>query len=691
MVAVRYRFASRWRDEPGFTLVEAVVALFVLAIIFTALAYAATGALRASLNSRAEQQAIDFATEAMETARQQDYYSLANQSTVSGGAVVSCGSDKCIDPGTGSLEKLITSSTGTAQTEVPVDSALGNRVNFQVSTYVTDPDDARGDYKRITAVTTWTIGGKARSRSMTSLVTATNRGLPIPVFKLTPIGGTAQAVNPGSVAEFHLEISNQGAPDHWNLQTSPADTWLFYADNGDGVLCLNPADPALTGLVIRECDGLAGTDFQYDIAMADSTADGMVDTGRIDPTATKDFWALRPISADTAVGDYWTTLTASSVAVSGGESGTSALDLLVQVVTGTVTNSPEPPPAVTEAPGPPQNLTVTPGVGSLALSWSAPISPGSSAITDYVVRYKVTGTATWSVWNDGMSTATTATITGLADETDYDVQVNAENAVGEGDVGVVGTGRPQYLLAYSPPARCAATSPPVATAASGYTLRAYTLHNRSANNPAWPGTDWPVTGPPSSSTVLQGIPLVMAVDSPQFPQATNLPIYSSNIVDDRRGRVVMSGGTFTTTDTTKVVDWRATTTGKQYSGNAVLRIWMKAVDSSDTILKGYNLQVQLYKQTTAQTSPQDDKLAGVQKSAPVTITAPLFTCSGWQELVVSLPVLTTKALAANESLGVRLWNLGGANMVNRVRIAYDVAGDTAEYPNFPAALTLPEK
>ena len=65
--------ASRW-SRPS-------CALFVLGIIFTALAAASMGSLRASMNSRAEQQAIDFATEALEQARQADYYSLGHDAT----------------------------------------------------------------------------------------------------------------------------------------------------------------------------------------------------------------------------------------------------------------------------------------------------------------------------------------------------------------------------------------------------------------------------------------------------------------------------------------------------------------------------------------------------------------------------------------------------------------------------------
>ena len=59
------RASTRGRGDEGFTLVEAIVSLMVLGIIFSALATAAIGELRASWTSRTEQQGIDFATQAL--------------------------------------------------------------------------------------------------------------------------------------------------------------------------------------------------------------------------------------------------------------------------------------------------------------------------------------------------------------------------------------------------------------------------------------------------------------------------------------------------------------------------------------------------------------------------------------------------------------------------------------------------
>ena len=75
----------------------------------------------------------------------------------------------------------------------------------------------------------------------------------------------------------------------------------------------------------------------------------------------------------------------------------------------------------------PIGLTGVAGNASVALSWTAP----SGTITDYIVEYKTTASATWLVFADGVSTATTANVTGLTNGTSYDFQVKAKNTSGE--------------------------------------------------------------------------------------------------------------------------------------------------------------------------------------------------------------------------------------------------------------------
>lgn len=655
------------RDDSGFTLVEAIVSLVVLGSIFTALAYAATGSLRASMVSRVEQQALDFATEALESSRDADYESLAHVASdlTSDPRVVSCGTQRCIDPGTGTLEPLvIATSGGMAQHVEQVDLVMSNHVPITLSTYVTEPADATADYKRVTVVASWQSGTVARERVVSSLVVLTQRGLPLPVFKLTPVGATSTAVHPGATVPFLLKLTNQGAPDRWNLTFSgaAASEWTLYRDDGDG----------------------EWEDATTDIPLVNSnpSEDLIVDTGRIDPTASVALWVVRAVPDPSALGDQWTTITATSVAQEAAASGVATLDMLVRVVDPStpVTGSPG-GGAATSVPGAPENLLVTTGDGWLAATWQPPTSSGSSAITDYVVAYKLASSATWTTYSDGVSTTTSVTIPGLANGSLYDIRILAENSAGIGTTGAVAQGMPESGTAYVAPVICPAGTPaPTGSAASGYTLRQYSLHNRSAANPTWPGTGTIQ----DTSTTGQGLPLIAAVDGPQVPVGTNLPVYSSNVAATEKGRVVLSGGSFLSSDSTRVVDWRSTTGGKAYKGTTVLRLWVAPVSSDDPTLP-MHMKVQLYVRTKTGTL--------TSKGPVVSLTLPQNTfggasgCAGWQEVWASMIINQSSTLASNEYLGVRVWNpaVAGDGAASRYRLAYDVAGD------FPASLIVPEK
>ncbi len=104
-----------------------------------------------------------------------------------------------------------------------------------------------------------------------------------------------------------------------------------------------------------------------------------------------------------------------------------------QTITVTVTD------VAGEAPGKPAAPTVTPAsVSSLSVNWSAPANAGP-AITDYDVRYRE---GTSGGWSDGghAGTAITATLTGLSENTSYQVQVRATNDEGTGSWSASGTG-----------------------------------------------------------------------------------------------------------------------------------------------------------------------------------------------------------------------------------------------------------
>ena len=115
------------------------------------------------------------------------------------------------------------------------------------------------------------------------------------------------------------------------------------------------------------------------------------------------------------------------------------------------TAAPEDKPAAPAAP------TVTYGDQSLSVSWTAPADNGQD-ITDYDVRHRVKDTnqnqsgdqpGSWTTLDDtgnnATSTATTASITGLTNGTDYEVQVRAGNSVGDGAWSASATEKPSTV------------------------------------------------------------------------------------------------------------------------------------------------------------------------------------------------------------------------------------------------------
>ncbi len=88
----------------------------------------------------------------------------------------------------------------------------------------------------------------------------------------------------------------------------------------------------------------------------------------------------------------------------------------------------------TGAPGAPTAVSGVAGDGSVAVSWTAPSATGESPVSDYVVEYAFASDPTnWTTFADGVSTATSTTVTGLSDDTAYVFQVSAVNTAGQGD------------------------------------------------------------------------------------------------------------------------------------------------------------------------------------------------------------------------------------------------------------------
>ncbi len=85
-------------------------------------------------------------------------------------------------------------------------------------------------------------------------------------------------------------------------------------------------------------------------------------------------------------------------------------------------------------PDAPTGVTGIAGNREVTLSWIAPVNYGGSAITDYIIEYKLSSVADWIIFSDGISTVTTATITGLINNQSYDFRISTVNAVGQSAV-----------------------------------------------------------------------------------------------------------------------------------------------------------------------------------------------------------------------------------------------------------------
>jgi type II secretory pathway pseudopilin PulG len=545
-------------DDSGFTLLEAVVSLLVATVAFTALAAGAMSAIHGTMAGRQNQQAADFMARQIEQLRLIDFGGLANVDTpeLQGDSrVTSCaGGGECVDPGTGTQERIVIDAGGSIDDHIyEVSGDEANRSRYTVRVYVTAPDWSQRDYyRRLTVIISWKDGTTTRTRSDSTMVAYTQRGLPLPVFKISPAGGTNQSVNPGATVVYGMNINNQGAPDRFDLTKSDSWDWDWYFDDGDGIW--DPATDAVSAQEVVDTDG-----------------NGTIDTGRLDPNGSVRIWirydtSAIPLPLPSDPHTYDTVITATSVAQPLAPGGVKTLPFATTVGTGVVTATPTPTGTSTSTPTP---------------------SP-------------------------------------------------------------------------SPTNDCTAASTATGSASAGYTLRSYTLHNDSQ---------------PGDTAAQQT--LSMAVTA---PYATTLYQYSTDVMANQQGRVLLAGGTAFpgtgSTDPSRVADWRFPVGRKAYSGTAAVNLWVAAPSSGS--LTSVNLTAYVYKYTKVGSSYAATPLATI----PLTLSP--FTCGGFQQVggqaAVSVPSSGSGSLGTNDWIGMRVVNSGTAS----TRIAYDVLSV------YPAAVVLPE-
>ena len=351
------RTRAQGGDE-GFTLVEAVVALLVLALIFTALAAVSVSAIRASLFSRQNQQAGDLIGQRIEQLRPLSLDKLANVSADLTGdpRVQNCSGAPCvnIDGASGtSLENLVLDSAGAVTPHITtVQSSTTNNTSYTLATYVTVPSGQDPHYqRRVTVFATWTNTSGTHTRSDSTIISYGKRGLPLPYFKFVPMGPTSSTVNPGARIHFGFTLINQGAPDHWNITASDSagHSWTFVFDDGSKTYSSASDTTALT----------------------DTTSDGIIDTGLVQPGTSVSFWAYRDVESDAPNSTSTLTVTATSVGQPTASTATASLTDTATVVSGVISSTP----------------TATASTSAADCAMSSPEPTASAPVGDDLVQY----------------------------------------------------------------------------------------------------------------------------------------------------------------------------------------------------------------------------------------------------------------------------------------------------------------
>ena len=191
---------------------------------------------------------------------------------------------------------------------------------------------------------------------------------------------------------------------------------------------------------------------------------------------------------------------------------------------------------------------------SLEVSWTAPDNTGRPGITSYDLQYQVQGASSWTNGPQDVS-GTSASITGLVPDTEYEVQVRATNAEGDGAWSVAGGGT------------TGTTTPGITVSETALTV-----------------TEEDATGD-SYTVVLDSLPtadVVVTVDGHSgtavTPTPTTLTFATSNWNTAQTVTVTAGDDTDTTTDMVTLTH-SATSTDGSYDGITIASVTVTVTDN----------------------------------------------------------------------------------------------------------------
>jgi type II secretory pathway pseudopilin PulG len=248
-----HRDASTRAPEDGFTLIEVIVAFALAAMVFTALAIALAGGLKAVAVAKTRTRANELATAAIEDLQRFDYDHL--------GLCPASGSSGVTDPGTLSFQGLspvTLNCSSTVVLEEPCTPTVGQvpkaayscrvlNVNYTVQRYVVWGDVGQTK-KRLAVFVNWNdvVGGHQVSQqsSLRSPVQGSVVGVAPPLF-------VSVSASPSSI------VRNTDGTNQTQLNFSAVTSGLSATDNVTAsLLTINNGNAANTSIPLATVDGV---------------------------------------------------------------------------------------------------------------------------------------------------------------------------------------------------------------------------------------------------------------------------------------------------------------------------------------------------------------------------------------------------------------------------------------------------
>jgi type II secretory pathway pseudopilin PulG len=327
--------------EGGFTIIEAAVAMMLVALIFTALSAGLIGGLRATRDTRLFQQATSMGEEAVEAGRDLQYDTLVMQtSDLAGDPRIAAGPTFDPDASGPLLAEPVVATTSGGSVVPHITTETVVNTTFTTSRYVTWVDNAvqggpAQSYKRLVVIVEWQIEGRTNSYITSSFIALARRGLPVPKFELAPETQTEE-VEEGNLVVFPHTVRNLGIVDTYDLEMPNTRGWIinFYKDEDQN------------GTFESAVDSL----------LLDTNSTGKPDTGSVATDEITYFLAVFQLAPSETPGTEEMTLTATS----GGndtvsDTSINRVDIGTVGLTLNLHNNPTPPTGNTNAQ---KNLTM---------------------------------------------------------------------------------------------------------------------------------------------------------------------------------------------------------------------------------------------------------------------------------------------------------------------------------------------